>query len=288
MYSAILLLPSLLILPVTTVPHVITFHGRRVCVRESSQLNTVFYTESFVQPVHKPYITLCQGHRLCSTYKTLYRVSYRQASQSVPVPHTYSQCCPGWRRFHSHSCNQAVCAQACANGGTCMRPNHCACPMGWTGTHCQRDVDECSSSHACSQLCLNTAGSYQCGCEEGYQLAGDGHSCHTIPSPASPAAPPRPGQVTPSIRDSGGKVALVDDMTEEVQNLKNRVELLEQKLQLALAPFNSLFPLSLDESVAERSSFLSHSFQQLDRIDSLSEQIGFLEERLGTCSCQEN
>lgn len=58
-----------------------------------------------------------------------------------------------------------------------------------------------------------------------------------------------------------------------------------QKLQLALAPVSSLFPLSLDEGVAERTTFLTHSIQQLDRIDSLSEQIGFLEERLGTCEC---
>lgn len=41
--------------------------------------------------------------------------------------------------------------------------------------------------------------------------------------------------------------------------------------------------MSLDEGVSEKTSFLSHSFQQLDRIDSLSEQVGFLEERLGTC-----
>lgn len=56
-----------------------------------------------------------------------------------------------------------------------------------------------------------------------------------------------------------------------------------QKLQLALAPFSSFFPLSLDEGMSEKTTLLSHSFQQLDRIDSLSEQIGFLEERLGTC-----
>ncbi|MBN3299816.1 EGFL7 protein, partial [Amia calva] len=72
-------------------------------------------------------------------------------------------------------------------------------------------------------------------------------------------------------------------MSEEVQDLRNRVELLEQKLHLALAPFNSLFSVASEEGVAERASFLSQSFQQLDRIDSLSEQIGFLEERLETC-----
>lgn len=56
-----------------------------------------------------------------------------------------------------------------------------------------------------------------------------------------------------------------------------------QKLQLVLAPVSSFFPLSLDEGWSEKTTLLSHSFQQLDRIDSLSEQIGFLEERIGTC-----
>lgn len=54
-----------------------------------------------------------------------------------------------------------------------------------------------------------------------------------------------------------------------------------------LAPFTSVFPLSLDDGFSEKTTLLSHSFQQLDRIDSLSEQIGFLEERLGTCERRE-
>ncbi|EDL93489.1 EGF-like domain 7, isoform CRA_f [Rattus norvegicus] len=33
---------------------------------------------------------------------------------------------------------------------------------------------------------------------------------------------------------------------------------------------------------------LAHSFQQLDRIDSLSEQVSFLEEQLGSCSCKKD
>lgn len=50
---------------------------------------------------------------------------------------------------------------------------------------------------------------------------------------------------------------------------------------MALAPYSSVFP---EEVVSEESAtLLSHTFRQLDRIDSLSEQIGFLEERLGTC-----
>lgn len=60
-----------------------------------------------------------------------------------------------------------------------------------------------------------------------------------------------------------------------------------QKLQLVLAPFHNLM-LSVPEDVgADPISRLSHSLQQLDRIESLSEQISFLEERLETCECLE-
>ncbi|KAJ8404460.1 hypothetical protein AAFF_G00337270 [Aldrovandia affinis] len=284
----LLLSSSLLLLPVTCTPQYFSHPGRRVCSRDSPHHSTVLLTESFIQPVHKPYITVCQGHRLCSTYKTVYRVSYRQVNR-VAASHSYPECCPGWRRVHSHSCNQALCTLACVNGGTCLRPNHCACPLGWAGRHCQTDMDECSGQNSCSQSCFNTAGSYQCGCREGYRLSGDGRSCESLPPPP-PTLPsqPKPAGLPPTTSHAGGGPGAVDNMTEEVQILRNRVELLEQKLQLALAPVSSLFPVSLDEGVAERTTFLTHSIQQLDRIDSLSEQIGFLEERLGTCSCRDN
>ncbi|XP_036972534.1 epidermal growth factor-like protein 7 [Acanthopagrus latus] len=290
MYQTLLLSSSLFILHVMGTPQFLAHHGRRVCGRDHHH-NVVTATESYVQPVHKPYITLCHGHRLCSTYKTVYSVAYRQVSRATPPSHFYPECCPGWQRFHSHNCNQAVCGQPCVNGGTCLRPDQCACPLGWTGHRCQTDVDECSKRRRpCAQECVNTAGSYRCACRDGFRLTGDGHSCQSLPPPPPPAeTPPSPTQATVGGHtDAGGRLGPAENVTEEVQNLRNRVELLEKKLQLALAPFSSFFPLSLDEGLSEKTTLLSHSFQQLDRIDSLSEQIGFLEERLGTCSCQEN
>ncbi|XP_040914186.1 epidermal growth factor-like protein 7 [Toxotes jaculatrix] len=294
MYQTLLLSSSLFILHVMGTPQFLAHHGRRVCGRDLHH-SIVMATESYVQPVHKPYITLCQGHRLCSTYKTVYSVAYRQVSRVTSPSHFYPECCPGWRRFHSHNCNQAVCGQACVNGGTCLRPNQCACPLGWTGHQCQTDVDECSEQQPCAQECVNTAGSYRCTCRDGFRLAGDGRTCQSLPPPlppppATPSPPTQTSQTTAGGRtDAGtGRIGLVENVTEEVQSLRNRVELLEKKLQLVLAPFSSFFPLSLDEGMSEKTTLLSHSFQQLDRIDSLSEQIGFLEERLGTCSCQEN
>uniref|UniRef100_A0A3P8RII9 EGF-like domain-containing protein n=1 Tax=Astatotilapia calliptera TaxID=8154 RepID=A0A3P8RII9_ASTCA len=175
------------------------------------------------------------------------------------------------------------------------KPLSGVCVYIHSGLSCLSDVDECSERQRCAQQCVNTAGSYRCACREGFALAGDGRSCQSLPPPSPPPATPtsssQSSQATVGVShhtDADGKFGLVENVTEEVQSLRNRVELLEKKLQLVLTPFSSFFPLSLDEGMSEKTTLLSHSFQQLDRIDSLSEQIGFLEERLGTCSCQEN
>ncbi|XP_061656467.1 epidermal growth factor-like protein 7 [Syngnathoides biaculeatus] len=252
-------------------------HGRRVCGSRDAHpqqgRHVVTAIESYVLPLHKPYMAMCQGHRLCSTYKTTYTVAYRLVSRVAYSSNLYPECCPGWRRLHSLNCNRAVCKDACLNGGSCLKPDWCACLPGWTGRQCGTDVDECTAQHPCSQMCVNTPGSFRCSCREGFALAEDARTCRRLgPS----AAPP-----------SGGSSGIMPgNVTEEVQSLRSRVELLEKKLQVALAPYTSVFP---DEGASDNSvTLLSHSFRQLDRIDSLSEQIGFLEERLGTCSCQEN
>lgn len=39
------------------------------------------------------------------------------------------------------------------------------------------DQDECAIYGACSQTCVNTYGSYACGCVEGYIMQPDNRSC---------------------------------------------------------------------------------------------------------------
>lgn len=75
---------------------------------------------------------------------------------------------------------------------------------------------------------------------------------------------------------------------EEVYRLQARVDVLEQKLQLVLAPLHSLASRFTEHGLQDPGSLLAHSFQQLDRIDSLSEQVSFLEEQLGSCSCKKD
>ncbi|XP_010842092.1 PREDICTED: epidermal growth factor-like protein 7 [Bison bison bison] len=88
--------------------------------------------------------------------------------------------------------------------------------------------------------------------------------------------------LTPQLPSPGAD----SEVKEEVQRLQSRVDVLEQKLQLVLAPLHSLASRALEHGLPDPGSLLAHSLQQLDRIDSLSEQISFLEEQLGSCSCK--
>lgn len=249
--------------------------GRRVCSAEM-QNRAASYVESHVQPVYQPYLTTCQGHRLCSTYRTTYKVAYRLAYRRFSQP--IYMCCPGWRRANGHAvgCSKAICRLPCQNGGSCSAPDRCTCPPGWMGKSCQTDVDECAGpSHGCSQHCANTPGSYGCACRAGQRLSADGKSCQA-------SDPPTETEASPALNRSGAS----SEMKEEMQGLRSRVEVLEQKLQLLLAPFHNLMPSAADDISTDPISQLFYSLRQLDRIESLSEQISFLEERLETCSCK--
>ncbi|XP_022084834.1 uncharacterized protein LOC110976121 [Acanthaster planci] len=83
-------------------------------------------------------------------------------------------CCYGWKRNHFGGCSP-VCQDKCVHG-TCVGPNRCKCDRGFTGTTCERDLNECSN-RPCSHRCMNTPGSFRCYCEHGYLLLEDGTSC---------------------------------------------------------------------------------------------------------------
>lgn len=65
----------------------------------------------------------------------------------------------------------------CQNGGKCIKPEHCHCPKGFTGTHCEQDINECIADKPCDQTCFNTLGSFYCTCRMGFTLQADQQSC---------------------------------------------------------------------------------------------------------------
>ncbi|KAG6453544.1 hypothetical protein O3G_MSEX008217 [Manduca sexta] len=125
-------------------------------------------------------------------------------AECTNTPGSYTCRCRDGFRGDGYSCTP-VCTGGCLNGGACVSPEQCACARGFTGTRCERDVDECRphAAHAthvahpahaahpvCAPhaLCVNTPGSYYCVCAHGYRRHPLTDECegmfHTSVSPA--------------------------------------------------------------------------------------------------------
>uniref|UniRef100_A0A7M4ESX0 Protein kinase C-binding protein NELL1 n=1 Tax=Crocodylus porosus TaxID=8502 RepID=A0A7M4ESX0_CROPO len=94
--------------------------------------------------------------------------------------------CTNTIRGHSCTCKpgyvgngticRAFCEEGCRYGGTCVAPNKCSCPSGFTGSHCEKDIDECALRiHTCwnDSACVNLAGGFDCLCPSGPSCTGD-------------------------------------------------------------------------------------------------------------------
>ncbi|XP_077864253.1 uncharacterized protein LOC144349572 [Saccoglossus kowalevskii] len=72
---------------------------------------------------------------------------------------------------------------ACVNAHTCVNTGgsfECGCNEGWTLSPEQicEDIDECvTPANNCQHTCNNTIGSFECLCDTGYELLPDGFSC---------------------------------------------------------------------------------------------------------------
>ncbi|KAM8952711.1 epidermal growth factor-like protein 8 [Pelodytes ibericus] len=247
---------------------------RGVCSKKVEKI-PILYNETYIQPVYQPYLTMCRGQRTCSTYRTVYSVSVRQVKREVMQVKTV--CCPGWRKkdVSSESCEEAVCHKPCQNGGTCIKPNMCRCPPGWGGRYCHVDIDECRRpSLVCPQRCVNTRGSFRCECHSGFTLQEDGKSC--VKDKAVPSVPVQQAE------DASQR------LSNEVQDLRNVVTLLEQRLDSTLSALQRLFPIKLSEIRSDQVQEFWERIRSLDRMDSLSDQLMFMEEKMGECSCRSN
>ncbi|GFR86994.1 neurogenic locus notch homolog protein 1 [Elysia marginata] len=79
-----------------------------------------------------------------------------------------------WSCHFATSLAQDPCqGNPCTNGGKCVTiaPTvfSCSCPVGFTGTYCQTDIDECASS-PCQNggICTDQVGGYFCVCRQNF------------------------------------------------------------------------------------------------------------------------
>uniref|UniRef100_A0A8I3RR84 Protein crumbs homolog 1 n=1 Tax=Canis lupus familiaris TaxID=9615 RepID=A0A8I3RR84_CANLF len=73
-----------------------------------------------------------------------------------------------------NACNSSP----CLHGGNCediYSSYHCSCPLGWSGTHCEFNIDECFSNPCIHGNCSDRVAAYHCRCEPGYT----GVNCET-------------------------------------------------------------------------------------------------------------
>ncbi|KAG8174977.1 hypothetical protein JTE90_004709 [Oedothorax gibbosus] len=222
-------------------------HGRHVCTQSKVTMIPMKDVQSYCKPVYQSYLRRCDqdNSRYCSGYRVAYEVGYRPVQRMVAKTESTYSCCPGWTQVRSSSadCKRAICVEQCQNGGSCSKPNHCACAPGWTGKTCTTDVDECTTGKsACDHDCTNTQGSYKCSCRGGYVLQPDGRTCE---------------KKEPRVEkeyDAG--------ISKKMEDLQKRLDALEE------------WQRSLSDDKADS------RHQRDDRINSLSEQIALLEERL--------
>ncbi|KAH8849537.1 Neurogenic locus notch likerotein 1 [Schistosoma japonicum] len=90
-------------------------------------------------------------------------------------------CDPGYElQADGHSCTlKSDCNLKCENNGKCYE-GKCVCTSNFEGERCERDKDECQQSvyeHGCSHGCINTYGSYECICPDGYRRLADKRTC---------------------------------------------------------------------------------------------------------------
>ncbi|XP_026955202.1 epidermal growth factor-like protein 8 isoform X4 [Sagmatias obliquidens] len=189
------------------------------------------YNESYSQPVYKPYLTLCSGRRVCSTYSHL-----RQAL-------------PERRRLRPA-------------GPVRVRPG-----LGWEA------LSRGAGVTLCSHGCLNTAGSFTCGCPQGLVLGPDGRTC----GEGAPEPPTSASILSVAVREAGHDERA---LRREIRELRGRLERLEQWASQAGAWVRAVLPMPPEELQPEQ---VAELWGRGDRIESLSDQVLLLEERLGAC-----
>ncbi|TMW48734.1 hypothetical protein DOY81_006183 [Sarcophaga bullata] len=159
---------------------------RHICVQQRTVTMPVKSTEVYTRPIWKHVSTPCQPqthvNQMCTRVQLVHEQAFRDVIRHKSAQQVTYDCCTGWMRDtpHADGCMKPICAARCQNGGTCLGPDTCSCPAGFSGRYCEHDINECKEEKPCDQTCINTLGSYYCKCREGFTLQADQQSCKKI------------------------------------------------------------------------------------------------------------
>ncbi|OWF37484.1 epidermal growth factor-like protein 8 [Mizuhopecten yessoensis] len=289
--------------------------GRRVCPVTKLFNQIVPMKQTYKKPV---YHSNCRSLGIpCKGKKLLYKTATRTVFYRRMIHDTVRICCPGWKRQNSRrhlGCMEPICSGGCQNGGTCVGPEQCACLKQFTGSSCERDVDEClMKTHTCQHLCNNTYGNYECACYDGFRLT-EGRNCVFCPL-CNPAFE----EMMNKVNDLQTRVIFVE---KEKDDLRGNLTLLEGRYEQTInivaevkqatigtrtapptstttTPAPTTTPTSTTTTAPTTTTTTAPTTTPTTTIDpfdqpyndvgylinSLSEQISLLEERMADCEC---
>ncbi|XP_057316873.1 fibrillin-2-like [Hydractinia symbiolongicarpus] len=160
-----------------------------VCIRQerfSRNVKESYLKQGVTSEIRR---TCCDSLCWNKCRKTFYRTRTHVMERVVLKWFTRDvyECCKGWKKADDSQCTAPICENGCQHAGTCTGPNNCSCLKGYIGQYCQIDRNECLQSPCgcakddgiCNATCMNTPGSFQCLCNRGYQLNGEG-KCEDI------------------------------------------------------------------------------------------------------------
>ncbi|EFX77221.1 hypothetical protein DAPPUDRAFT_247979 [Daphnia pulex] len=236
--------------------------GRHVCTHEETITRPIRVVESYCKPAYKSFTQRCSNGTMCTAFRVQYDTIYRTVVKYQTTTEKKHACCPGWTHTEKHTHG---CLQGCKNGGTCVKPNTCNCAPGYTGPSCESGiVGNLSTVSNEQKIRLELVPELQT-----LLINYESMSKRLAALEQEPRVNSSPSQPHPAPQvDVIDYQSTIANMTDHIILLEEKLNKLQNETTILIANSNNTVESSNNES-----------------LESLSEQVAILEERLADCTC---